>query len=148
MRHESASGPGRPRWATPVTFMRSTTHGTAHSIHGDLSYASGQEALDELWKGDDRPDAIFCVNDLIAYGVLDAARVKGIQIPEGLWVIGYNGLTMSGWAAYDLTTVQQPIERMAEISVDLLMKRIDGAHASLPQRRRLKGELIVRGSTA
>lgn len=119
-----------------------------HVIYGDLSYASGEEALDELWKGDDRPDAIFCVNDVIAYGVLDAARVKGIRIPDELWVIGYNGLAMSGWAAYDLTTVQQPIERMAEISVDLLLKRINGVHAPTPQRRRLEGEVIVRGSTA
>lgn len=77
---------------------------------------------------------VFRVNGLIAYGVHDAARVKGIRIPEKLWVIGYNGITMSGWAPYDLTTVQQPMEHMAETSVDLLMKRIDGAPTSWPQR--------------
>ncbi|NDV10403.1 LacI family transcriptional regulator [Rhodococcus sp. IEGM 248] len=116
-------------------------------IYGDLFYASGQEALDKLWREDDKPDAIFCVNDLIAYGVLDAARVKGIRVPEDLWVIGYNDMQMSTWAPYDLTTVRQPIGQMADLSVRLLMKRIDGGPTAPPQRRRLEGTFIIRGST-
>jgi LacI family transcriptional regulator len=116
-------------------------------IYGDLFYASGEEGLNELWEGVDKPEAIFCVNDLIAYGVLDAARVKGIRVPEDLWVIGYNDIQMSSWAAYDLTTVQQPVGQMAEMSVRLLMKRIDGKATTPPQRRRLEGTLIIRGST-
>lgn len=121
----------------------------AHSvIHGDLSYKFGMTSLDVLWDGDDRPDTIFCVNDMIAYGILDAARLRGIRVPEELWVIGYNDIAMSGWASYDLTTVHQPIGRMAEMSVDLLMKRIGRDYAASPQRKRLEGTLIVRGSTA
>jgi LacI family transcriptional regulator len=117
-------------------------------IHGDLSYECGLKALDGLWDRDNRPDAIFCVNDMIAYGILDAARVNGIRVPEELWVIGYNDITISEWASYDLTTVRQPIGRMAEASVDLLMKRISRAQAASPLRKRLEGTLIVRGSTA
>ena len=117
------------------------------AIYGDLFYASGQQALDKLWQEDDKPDAIFCVNDLIAFGVLDAARVNGIRVPEDLWVVGYNDIQMSTWAAYDLTTVRQPMGQMAELSVRLLMKRIDGRPTAPPQRRRLQGELIIRGST-
>lgn len=117
-------------------------------IHGDLSYEFGMTSLDRLWDGDDGPDTIFCVNDMIAYGVLDAARVRGIRVPEDLWVIGYNDIIMSEWASYDLTTVHQPIGRMAEMSVDLLMKRIGREHAGSPQRKRLEGALMVRGSTA
>jgi len=116
-------------------------------IYGDLFYASGQEALDKLWQEDDKPDAVFCVNDLIAYGVVDAARVRGIRIPEDLWVIGYNDIQMSTWAAYDLTTVRQPMEQLAELSVRLLMKRIDDGPSGPPQRRRLETKLVVRGST-
>ena len=116
-------------------------------IYGDLFYASGEEALEKLWQENDKPDAIFCVNDLIAYGVLDAARVKGIRVPEDLWVIGYNDIQMSTWAAYDLTTVRQPMGQMAELSVRLLMKRIDDGATVPPQRRRLEAKLIVRGST-
>ena len=116
-------------------------------IYGDLFYASGEEALDKLWQENDRPNAIFCVNDLIAYGVLDAARVRGIRVPEDLWVIGYNDIQMSTWAAYDLTTVRQPMGQMAELCVRLLMKRIDDGPTSPPQRRRLETKLIIRGST-
>lgn len=125
-----------------------TTMDAGSVIHGNLSYESGMEALKDLWDGDRRPDAIFCVNDLIAYGVLDAARLRGIRVPEELWVVGYNDLTMSEWASYDLTTVRQPIGRMAEMSVELLMKRISREQSVSPQRKRLEGALIVRGSTA
>ena len=116
-------------------------------IYGDLFYASGEESLDKLWREDDKPDAIFCINDLIAYGVLDAARVRGIRVPKDLWVIGYNDIQMSTWAAYDLTTVRQPLGQMAEMSVRLLMKRIDGGSSTPPQRQRIEGNLIIRGST-
>lgn len=117
-------------------------------VYGDLFYDSGHQSLGELWSGRNRPDTIFCVNDLVAYGVLDAARTKGIRVPEDLWVIGYNDLTVSAWAAYDLTTVNQPIAAMAEASVELLIRRIDGTHPAEPQRKRLEGELIVRATTA
>ena len=117
-------------------------------IYGDLTYRSGEHALEQLWNGKKKPDAIFCVNDLVAYGVLDAARKMKIRIPEDLWVVGYNNITMSEWAAYDLTTVQLPIAPMAEISVELLLRRIDGEQAPTPRRRRVEGALLVRGSTA
>lgn len=115
---------------------------------GDLSYEHGMASLDQLWNGTSRPDTIFCVNDMIAYGILDAARLNGIRVPEDLWVIGYNDITMSKWASYQLTTVRQPIGRMAEISVDLLMNRISRDRPAVPVRKRLEGDLIVRGSTA
>jgi len=115
-------------------------------IYGDLFYDSGEKAFDELWRQEVKPDAIFCINDLLAYGVLDAARTSGIRVPEDLWVIGYNDIQMSTWAAYDLTTVRQPLGQMAEISVRQLMARIDGSSAP-PQRQRIEGSLIIRGST-
>lgn len=117
-------------------------------VYGDLFYGSGQAALEQLWNSKSKPDTIFCVNDLVAYGVLDAARKSNIRVPEELWVIGYNDIPISDWAAYDLTTVYQPITDMARISVELLLQRIDGTQGPSPQRRRLEGKLIVRGSTA
>lgn len=117
-------------------------------FYGDLSYDSGTDALEQLWKDRTKPIAIFCANDLVAYGLLDAARNKNIRVPEDLWVVGYNDITISGWAAYDLTTVRLPIAPMAETSVELLLQRIDGAQTSTPQRRRIEGALVVRGSTA
>lgn len=116
-------------------------------VYGDLFYGSGAMAFDELWRGGDTPDAIFCINDLLAFGVLDAARSHGVRVPEDLWVIGYNDIQISRWAAYDLTTVRQPLGQMAEMSVRQLMKRIDGESTAPPQRQRIEGHLIVRGST-
>ncbi|WP_083435234.1 LacI family DNA-binding transcriptional regulator [Pseudarthrobacter siccitolerans] len=117
-------------------------------VYGDLFYASGEAAVEQLWNSKSKPDTIFCANDLVAYGVLDAARKSNIRVPEDLWVIGYNNIPISGWAAYDLTTVYQPIADMARVSVELLLQRIEGKQGPSPQRRRLEGKLIVRGSTA
>lgn len=115
---------------------------------GDMSYEFGMKSLDQLWSRATRPDTIFCVNDMIAYGILDAARLNGVSVPNDLWVAGYNDITMSDWASYELTTVRQPIDRMAEISVDLLMKRISRDGPPSPVRKRLKGTLMIRRSTA
>jgi LacI family transcriptional regulator len=118
------------------------------ATHGDSVHASGDAALEELWRGGEEPDVIFCVDDLLAHGVLDAARAKGIRVPEDLWVIGYNDIPMSAWAAYSLTTVRQPLAQMAELSVRLLMKKIAGGPTAPSQRLWLEGTLIIRGSTA
>ena len=62
-------------------------------------------------------------------------------------MIGYNDIQMSTWAAYDLTTMRQPMGQMAALSVRLLMKRIDDGPPARPQRWRLDAKLIIRGST-
>ncbi|MBV9288089.1 MAG: substrate-binding domain-containing protein [Hyphomicrobiales bacterium] len=51
---------------------------------------------------DDRPDAIFCANDLIALGATDAIRSRTpLRVPEDVLVAGFDDIPMAGWAAYD-----------------------------------------------
>jgi LacI family transcriptional regulator len=113
---------------------------------GDFSHESGAAALDRLVATDDVPDAIFCVNDLSAMGVLDAARRHGIDVPDDLWVIGFDDIEMSSWPAYDLTTVHQPTHVMAHDALTLLERRLADPAAER-EHLRLDAELIVRGST-
>ena len=94
----------------------------------------------------DPPDAIFCVNDLIAFGILDAARECGVRVPEDLWVVGYDDIPMASWRAFDLTTVRQPISRMTSVALQMLLARIAKADTAFEHRRFAAG-LIVRGST-
>jgi len=113
---------------------------------GDFSHESGAAALDRLVAADDVPDAIFCVNDLSAMGVLDAARRHGIDVPDDLWVIGFDDIEMASWPAYDLTTVHQPTHVMAHDALTLLERRLADPAAER-EHLRLDAELIVRGST-
>jgi DNA-binding LacI/PurR family transcriptional regulator len=82
---------------------------------GPTGYAAGFEAGRIVLSGSARPDAAFCVTDLLACGFMDAARREfGLGIPEDLCVIGFDDIEQAGWAAYDLTTFRQPIDAIAD----------------------------------
>lgn len=115
-------------------------------LPGDFSHDAGVAALDRLVAEGDVPDAVFCVNDLSALGVIDAARRHGMRVPDDLWVVGFDDITMATWSSYDLTTVHQPTRVMAYDAIALLERRLADPTAA-PEHRRLDAELIVRGST-
>lgn len=88
---------------------------------GPTSYRSGFEAARRIFARSTSPDGVFCVTDLLALGFMDGARHQfGLRIPEDLCVIGFDDIEQAGWDAYQLTTFEQPVERMAGHVVDLL----------------------------
>ncbi len=85
---------------------------------GPTGYETGQNLGMALLARADRPDGIFCTTDLLACGVMDAARWQlGIRVPDELSLIGYDNIAQAGWDSYGLTTFSQPIEDMAAQSV-------------------------------
>jgi LacI family transcriptional regulator len=111
-----------------------------------FTYDSGREAARELLKVNPAPDAIFCVNDMLALGAIDGIRSLGLRVPQDVWVVGYDDIELSAWDAYDLTTVRQPIQAMVNEAVDLLLAKI--AHRETPLTRlQLPNELVIRSST-
>lgn len=96
------------------TAAREAGHRIRIVRHGPTSYASGFAAGQILLSGSDRPDAAFCVTDLLACGFMDAARFEfGLDIPRELCVIGFDDIEQAGWSSYALTTFRQPVEDMA-----------------------------------
>lgn len=93
------------------------------------------------------PTAVFCANDLTAFGAIDGALSLGWRVPADVWVIGYDDIAMAAWDVFDLTTVRQPIGDMVRTAVRFLIERID--EPELPVRREVfENTLTVRGSTA
>ncbi|SDR18373.1 LacI family DNA-binding transcriptional regulator [Actinopolyspora saharensis] len=93
------------------------------------------------------PTAVFCANDLAAFGAIDGARSLGVHVPEDLWVVGYDDIAMAAWDSFNLTSVRQPIADLAHTAVQLLLERI--TDPDLPVRHELfTNSLTVRGSTA
>lgn len=115
-------------------------------VSGNFSYASGRSVFLETVASGKKPDAVFCANDQLALGVLDACRYDlGWKVPDDISVIGFDDIAESGRPSYALTTIQQQVEPMAEKAVDLLIQRI--ANPTAPARNLLiKGKLIRRGS--
>jgi DNA-binding LacI/PurR family transcriptional regulator len=100
---------------------RSAGMTTSVTRAGPTSYASGVDAARQLFSRADAPDGVFCVTDLLALGVMDAARHEfGLRIPADLCVVGYDDIEPAGWQAYDLTTFRQPIDQIAAYIADLL----------------------------
>jgi LacI family transcriptional regulator len=117
-------------------------------VAGEWAYDAGARCMRELLDASTRPpDALFCANDVLAFGAIDAARASGLRVPDDLWVVGYDDISISSWAAYELTTVRQPLREMADEAIDLALRRLDDPDRA-PVRRRLTSELVVRGSTA
>jgi LacI family transcriptional regulator len=112
-----------------------------------FSHASGEQAVTRLLELGARPDAIFCVNDVLAMGAMDGARSRGVRIPGDLWLVGYDDIELASWGAYDLSTVRQPMEEMVAGAIDLLLARIADRDAPVAHNC-LPNELVIRSSTA
>ncbi|MFA9413166.1 MULTISPECIES: LacI family DNA-binding transcriptional regulator [Streptococcus] len=72
-----------------------------------------------------QPDGVFVSDDLTALLTMSTARQLGLQIPEQLKIIGYDGTHFIETYHPELTTIKQPLREIAELLVDVLMKKID-----------------------
>lgn len=117
---------------------------TVPVLGDEHSYAVGFAAARELVAMRERPDALFCASDVIAFGALDALREAGISVPREMSVVGFDDIPMAAWAAFNLTTVRQPRRRMVREAVEMMMARIRGAATN--GVRLVPGELILRGT--
>jgi len=85
---------------------------------GSYSYEAGYAAAKRLLRRD-RPEAVFCANDILALGALDAARRDlGLQVPEQLSVVGFDDISMAAWPSYSLTTIRQPVPAMIDRTME------------------------------
>jgi DNA-binding LacI/PurR family transcriptional regulator len=119
----------------------------AFVVKGTFDYASGDAGLNALMKLTDRRlDALICANDLMAIGAIDCAREQfGLRIPQDLSIVGFDGVAPALWRSYCLSTVRQPVRRMAEAAVAMVVERIEDPDLP-PEVRTFAGKLIPGGS--
>jgi LacI family repressor for deo operon, udp, cdd, tsx, nupC, and nupG len=115
-------------------------------MHGDFSVESGVVAGERLLSSKEPPTAVFCFNDEMAVGVLNAAKRRSLRLPEDLSIIGVDDIHFARFVDPPLTTVAQPMREMGEHAVRVLLSIIQGEKVasciSLPHT------LVVRSSTA
>jgi LacI family xylobiose transport system transcriptional regulator len=115
---------------------------------GDFHVEGGRRAAEQLLDLELPPTAIFAGSDLQALGVYDAARPRGIRIPDDLSVVGYDDLRIARWVGPPLTTIRQPLVEMAETAARLLIRMVEDPEAPVNQRVDLATSLVVRESTS
>jgi DNA-binding LacI/PurR family transcriptional regulator len=91
-----------------------------------------------------RPTGIVACTDFAALEVKHVADELGLRIPEDLSIVGFDNLWFTGLPEFSFTTVAQPKREIGRLSMELLLKRIDGERA---RSRRLAPALVVREST-
>ncbi|GAB3175475.1 hypothetical protein GCM10027059_49090 [Myceligenerans halotolerans] len=105
-------------------------------------FAGGTQAADHALASG--VTAVVVFNDLMALGVLDRLRQRGVDVPGEMSVVGYDDVPLATLVTPALTTVRVPLDRLGRRAVDLLLARLSGtttaAGAQLPV------ELVIRGS--
>jgi LacI family transcriptional regulator len=110
----------------------------------DMGYSKAMTMID----GPGAVTGIIAGNDTIALGVLEAARRRGLRVPEQLSVIGFDDIPLAGSPIIGLTSIRQPVEAMARTAARRLIDRLKPGTASAPASRDvLPIELIRRQTT-
>lgn len=113
---------------------------------GDFLQPAGFQHGQALLQLQQPPTAIVASNDVMAFGVMDAAKAAGLTIGRDVSVVGFDDLFMASQTYPPLTTVRQPMAEMGEAAIEMLIMLIEGRTVLTP-RRELPTELIVREST-
>lgn len=108
-----------------------------------LDAAAGETAiLAALEAAGPLPTAVFCINDMVALGVLRALRRRGLGVPDDMAIVGYDDLYWAGELATPLSSVRQPMRQLGWAAADLLLgdSRPEASTVFAP-------ELVVRASS-
>jgi LacI family transcriptional regulator len=116
-----------------------------YALEVPSSEEGGRAAMARLLACNPRPDAVFCVSDAVAIGVIEACPAHGIRVPQDLAVVGFADLPHSGLLKVGLTTVRQPRQQLGQRAAELLIDCLE--RGSSPEQVVLPVELVVREST-
>jgi LacI family transcriptional regulator len=115
------------------------------------SAGSGADAVARLLQLPDRPTAVFCANDMLALGVLQALFAAGIKVPEEIALVGYDDIQFAASAAVPLSSVRQPAAEMGRIAAEMLVQESAADHDVEGHVHRhvvLQPELVARASSS
>ncbi|HEX6306472.1 MAG TPA: LacI family DNA-binding transcriptional regulator [Anaerolineales bacterium] len=122
-------------------------------FHGPNGLPEGGVAGARYFVGlDEPPTAIVCFNDMMALGVLQGLKNSGVEVPQECSVVGFDDINITAYTDPPLTTFEQPKYQLGGAAARMMMKLLDsgsdGASLAQSESRILRGQLVVRQSTA
>ena len=116
-------------------------------VSGRYDESFGAEAFARLAALPEPPTAVFAAADMLAIGMIRAARAAGVAVPRDLSIVGYDDIPLASLLDPPLTTIRQSAEAFGRLGVRMLVDLVKGrAPAGRPER--IPVELVVRGSVA
>ncbi|HVI55046.1 MAG TPA: LacI family DNA-binding transcriptional regulator [Luteibacter sp.] len=112
---------------------------------GNYTHEHGRLAMHALLDRDALLDGVFCADDVLALGAIDACREKGVDVPGRISIVGFDDMPLAAWASYALTTVRQPIRDMVLHAIERIVAWMDQPDA-VPRSKLFPCDLVVRGS--
>jgi DNA-binding LacI/PurR family transcriptional regulator len=119
---------------------------TAVVQYGDFSENSGFRAMQEILRLNPEITAVFCGNDVVAFGAMEAIREAGLIIPRDISVTGFDDAYLSRFVDPPLTTMAIPASGLGSEAVSILMARLLKEDRAYPARVVLPGQLMIRES--
>ncbi len=150
---------GYPNWRGPVQRrMQGAIQGLATEgltpesdeitiIETPCTRAGGVTAFHSLRAQERPPTAMVAFSDIIAFGILDAAREAGVHVPQDLSVSGFDDLAEASWTTPSLTTIRQPIATKGRLAAEYLVEAISADTDPGTHQQRLATTLLLRDST-
>jgi DNA-binding LacI/PurR family transcriptional regulator len=115
-------------------------------INADWTISGGSAGFARLLSSGQPFDGIFCVNDLCALGVIDAAARAGYEVGRHFAIMGIDNLEIGSVSQISLTSIDQPYDHIIELAAKSMIDDIE-SNRPCTIRRRLKPTLIAREST-
>lgn len=116
-------------------------------IESEFNERAGMRAAESVLASGYAPTAIFAANDLMAIGVMQALRERGIDIPREIAVVGFDDISAARLVTPSLTTVAQFQADMGVRAAEIMMERLRGSRAGAGTVLEMPFMLVERGST-
>lgn len=116
---------------------------------GSLTIDSGYTAAERMLRGSRRPAAVFCGNDLMAYGAYRRCRDLGLRVPDDVALFGFDDNPLNDWLADWLSTVRVPYDRFGPAAAELMGRVLDSdtaESAAAAEEIVLPYQLVIRDS--
>ncbi|HEV8077525.1 MAG TPA: substrate-binding domain-containing protein, partial [Marinobacter sp.] len=113
---------------------------------GDFTIWSGLNSAQQFCNMEQRPTAVFCMNDEMAIGAMQTIKSHGLKIPEDISVAGFDDISYARYCDPSLTTIAQPAEEIGKLAMDMLLRLIEGEPLAQTEAV-LPAEFVIRKST-
>lgn len=114
---------------------------------GDFAFASGHAGASSLLDLNVPPTAIVAASDVAAFGAIEAARLRGLDVPRDLSIVGFDDIPEAAYHRPALTTIRQPLRGMGRLAARMLIDHLEGSEKPL-SRVELPTRLEIRDTTA